>query len=115
MDSEHFADDTGEFFVTDRVRRDYEDNGYVLVRGILNQEEVGKLRTGFETSEDIIKNAVLRDDGEKGQAKLCIWNYAGNDIAGVVARSQKIAGTMQILMGGDEIYHYHSKVLYVII
>ena len=25
-------------------------------------------------------------------------------------RSQKVAGTMQQLLGGDEIYHYHSKV-----
>ena len=26
-------------------------------------------------------------------------------------RCQKVAGTMQALMGGDEIYHYHTKVL----
>ena len=41
---------------------------------------------------------------------MCMWNYAGNDILGMVARSQKIAGTAQELMGGDEVYHYHSKV-----
>ena len=26
------------------------------------------------------------------------------------SRSQKVAGTMQALLGGDEVYHYHSKV-----
>ena len=26
-------------------------------------------------------------------------------------RSQKVAGTMQALLGGDEIYHYHSKLM----
>jgi hypothetical protein len=27
-------------------------------------------------------------------------------------RSQKVAGTMQALLGGDEMYHYHSKVIF---
>ena len=26
-------------------------------------------------------------------------------------RSTKVAGTMQNLLGGDEIYHYHSKLM----
>ena len=29
----------------------------------------------------------------------------------VFHRSTKIAGTMQNLLGGDEIYHYHSKLM----
>ena len=37
-------------------------------------------------------------------------DYFEND-AYCFLRSQKIAGTMQTLMGGEEIYHYHSKVL----
>ena len=28
-----------------------------------------------------------------------------------VFRSQKVAGTMQALMGGHEVYHYHSKLM----
>ena len=26
-------------------------------------------------------------------------------------RCRKVAGTMQALLGGDEIYHYHSKLM----
>ena len=29
----------------------------------------------------------------------------------ITFRSQKVAGTMQALLGGDEIYHYHSKLM----
>ena len=29
-------------------------------------------------------------------------------------RSQKVAGTFQTLLGGDELYHYHAKVLLLI-
>ena len=31
-------------------------------------------------------------------------------LTNILFRSQKVAGTMQTLLGGDEIYHYHSKV-----
>ena len=27
-----------------------------------------------------------------------------------ISRCQKVAGTMQALLGGEEIYHYHTKV-----
>ena len=36
----------------------------------------------------------------KLSTNICLYTF----------RSQKVAGTMQSLMGGDEIYHYGSKV-----
>ena len=35
------------------------------------------------------------------KSNLCIYKF----------RSQKVAGTMQTLLGGHEIYHYHSKLM----
>ena len=34
----------------------------------------------------------------------------GNYSEVLLCRSQKVAGTVQALMGGDEFYHYASKV-----
>lgn len=112
MDSEHFVTgQQGEFYVTPEVQADYDNHGYVLVRGLINEDEMKKLKYALENSEDIRNNVQERSDGDGAISKLCLWNYAGNDVTGVMARCQKVAGTMQALMGGDEIYHYHTKLM----
>ena len=57
-----------------------------MVRGLLSNPETSKLRNFIETNEDIAKHSFGRDDGTGRIAKLCIWNYPGNDVTGVVAR-----------------------------
>lgn len=114
LDSEYFMSSNGDnddFYVTSEVKADFDKNGYIIVRGLLSPPEVERLRHCMENSEDIKRHAYGRNDGKGRQSKLCIWNFAGNDVTGVVARSQKVAGTMQQLLGGDEIYHYHSKLM----
>lgn len=37
-------------------------------------------------------------------------SYYTHNLFIVLYRCRKVFGTMQALMGGDEIYHYHSKV-----
>ena len=44
-------------------------------------------------------------------SRMCLWLYAGDDVSGVISRSEKIAGTMEALLGGEEIYHYHAKLM----
>ena len=44
------------------------------------------------------------------QVKMALWKHPGNDITGMIARAQKVAGTFEQLIGG-EVYHYHSKVM----
>ena len=80
------------------------------MRGLFSQDEMVKITDCVEKSEDIKKYSYGREDSKGRLSKMCMWNYAGNDILGIVARSQKVAGTAQDLMGGDEVYHYHSKV-----
>ena len=49
-------------------------------------EEISKLKDHFETHEDIQKHAYGRSDGNNRMSKLCIWNKAGDDLSGIVAR-----------------------------
>ena len=53
---------------------------------MLSNQEVERLRYCIETSEDIKNHAYGRNDGKGRQSRLCVWNYAGNDVTGVVAR-----------------------------
>ena len=90
----------GEFYVTAEVRASFEENGFILVRGLFDSEEVGKLRKCMEESQDIHTHAYGRSDGQGATSKLCVWNMPGDDVCGAAARTRKVAGTLQHLLGG---------------
>lgn len=78
--------DSGEFYVTSQVKAAFDDQGFVLVKQLFSPDEIKKLRECFESSEDIQKNSYGRSDGRNRVSRMCVWNQAGNDISGVVAR-----------------------------
>ena len=78
--------DTGSFYVTSQVLDQFNKHGYIIVRNLFSIEEISKLKDHFETHEDIQKHAYGRSDGNNRMSKLCIWNKAGDDLSGIVAR-----------------------------
>ena len=97
--------------ITEEERNNFVRHGFLIVKKLLDPDEVTKLRHCLEASQDIQDHAYGRSDGMGAASKLTIWNMAGDDVSGMVARSEKIAGTMETLLGGEEIYHYHSKLM----
>ncbi|XP_042869018.1 L-proline trans-4-hydroxylase-like isoform X2 [Penaeus japonicus] len=110
MSESEFSYDPASWSVTQQMVKAYEKNGYVLVRNMLSKAEIQKLRAAVESSKGIQRHAFGRSDGDR-KSRMCVWNHPGDDITGVLARSRRVAGTMQELMGGDEVYHYHSKLM----
>lgn len=47
------------------------------------------------TSKFVFDALMQSPDGLNHKTKRVIWNEPGNDITGIVARSQKIAGTAE--------------------
>jgi len=105
------SSDTGEFYVTPLVKAAFDKHGYILVRNLFTLDEVAKVKSYMEANSEIQNKAYGRSDGKGRRTKVSLWNRAVDDIGGVVARCQKVAGTMQALLGGEEIYHYHSKLM----
>ena len=95
----------------EEARKKFCSDGFLLVRGLLVPDEVSSLKKCLENSPDIQDHSYARADGLGSKSKLAVWNMAGDDISGLVARADKIAGTMETLLGGEEIYHYHSKLM----
>lgn len=108
-DASVFTYDEKTFAVTQSMMDAYNDNGYVLIRNVLNDAEMKKLKAALE-SPGIQKHAYNTSDGSK-DAKMVLWFHCGDDMTGAVASCEKIAGTMEKLMGGDEVYHFSSKLL----
>lgn len=89
-------------------RADYERDGYVIVRGLFDQEETGLLRAAIEGDPQIAAHFYDRKDAEGKATKMALWNHPGDSVYGLAARSTRVVDTMEAMLGG-EVYHYHSK------
>lgn len=96
--------------VTDAMRKAYNELGYVLIRGVLSPEEVKHVQSAVNNPEGVIKHHMGRSDG-KVVSKLSLWEHPGDDVTGILTRINKVAGTAEQLVGGDELYHYHTKLI----
>jgi ectoine hydroxylase len=83
-------------------------DGYLIVRRLFDKEETDILRNTAKADAAMEKNSYSVDDGKGAAIKLVLWNKAGENVYGTVARSHRIVNAMEQLLG-DEVYHYHSK------
>lgn len=65
------------------------------LRGMINTEELEKVRAALEDPEGVTKYKFCRSDGKNRANKLSLWNHPGRDVTGVLARTDKIAGTAE--------------------
>jgi len=83
-------------------------DGYVIVKSLFDAEETDILRQAARNDQALEQASRGLQDGEGGVTKLSLWNQAGDDVYGLVARSHRVVDAMEQLLGG-EVYHYHSK------
>jgi ectoine hydroxylase len=94
--------------LTPAQRADFERDGYVLVRGLFDEQETGLLRDAMEKDPAISGHFYNRADSTGAVTKMALWNHPGDSVYGLAARSERVVDTMTELLGG-EVYHYHSK------
>ena len=96
--------------LTDEQLKAYAEDGYLLVRGMLDPEEVEMLGRSAREDRVLDQHSFGRADGEGGTVRLSLWNHPTDTIYGMIARSESLVGRAeQILVG--EVYHYHSKMI----
>jgi len=94
--------------LSDQQLSEFSRDGYIIIRSFFDREEADILRQTAKADAAFNKHAHPLKDGEGGTAKLVLWNKAGEDIYGAVARCHRVVDAMEQLLG-DEVYHYHSK------
>ena len=99
------------FSVSREIKKSFACNGFVIIKNILSQEEVAKLLDFYESSKEVNQHLYGHDDGLEKKTKVSCWSYAGDDIGGMVSRSEKIVTTFEDLLDGGECYHYNSKLM----
>src|SRR5690348_221969 len=90
--------------------KEYEQNGFVLEKGMFGAEEIDLLRRAAKEDRGLDQHSYGRGDGEGGVVRLSLWNHPGETLYGMFARCESIVNTAETLLGG-EVYHYHSKMI----
>ena len=96
--------------IADDLVASYHEDGYVLIKSMLDAEETGLLSRAAREDRILDQHSFGRGDGEGGTIRLSLWNHPTDTIYGMIARSESVVGTAEKLLG-DEAYHYHSKMI----
>lgn len=91
--------------------RSFHDDGYLVIEGLLDAEEVDLLGRIARADRAAEQSAVARRDGAGGTIRLSVGNTLGDDVQAAIVRGRRIVGKMETLLG-DEVYHYHHKTIY---
>lgn len=96
--------------ISDKEARSYQEDGYVLIKGMLDADEIELLGRAAREDRVLDQHSYGRADGEGGTVRLSLWNHPTDTIYGKVARSESIVNSAEKLLEG-EVYHYHSKMI----
>jgi ectoine hydroxylase-related dioxygenase (phytanoyl-CoA dioxygenase family) len=83
-------------------------DGYLFVEQFLDAEETRLLQQACRADSLLQQQAMRVMDASGRRTNLSLWNHPGNDIYGMIARSERMVNAVERLLG-DEVYHYHSK------
>ncbi|XP_071115668.1 L-proline trans-4-hydroxylase-like [Haliotis cracherodii] len=101
---------TCPFVATDDMKQGFDEAGFVIIRGLLDKDEVVKLTKAAETNTAFSQHAFNLDDNEGRKSRMVAWDHPGDDVTGILSRSARIVRTCEKLLG-DEVYHYHGKLM----
>ncbi|XP_071157064.1 L-proline trans-4-hydroxylase-like [Mytilus edulis] len=96
------------FTLTDQMYNDYHENGYLIIRNMLDKEEINKIEKCV-TGEKFMENKYSLEDKDNKIIRV-VWRHPGTDVTGIVSRSEKIVSSCEKLLDG-EVYHYHAKLI----
>jgi len=88
----------------------YHDEGYVLLPGLLSDEEVTLLRETAQSDQAIAEHSYELRDATGRLTRLALWYTPGDDVFGLLSRSDRLVTAVETLLGGP-VGHYHSKVM----
>jgi ectoine hydroxylase-related dioxygenase (phytanoyl-CoA dioxygenase family) len=88
----------------------FEQQGFVVVPGLLDSDEVQRLAETARSDLSMESQATARSDASGRQTVLTVRDALGDDLYSRLARLQRIVSAMTEFLG-DEVYHYHHKLM----
>lgn len=98
--------------LSDEQIREYHQNGYLIVSGLLSREEVTKLHDIAVHDAAMLHHAFDLNDQSGKRTRLSLWYKPGNDAYGLLTRSRRMVDAVNDLLEGDgAVCHFHSKLM----
>ena len=90
----------------------YHRDGYVIVPQFFSANEVSKLYRIATEDAAISKNSYDLNDQTGKKTRLALWFTPGDDIYGLLTRSERMVRSVdQLLDGKAPVCHFHSKLM----
>ena len=91
-------------------RRQYEVEGFVIVRQMFSSEEVSVLLRTVATDQLVRNHVMPMVDASGRKSQVTLWNRALNNTYGHFARGRRWVEAATGLIG-EPVYHFHSKLM----
>ena len=99
------------FELTVEQLEQFDDDGYVILDELLDEEEVDLLSQIARADHQLTQDVASRGDGEGGAIDLVVRNEVEADtIYGAILSSESLVNAVETVLG-DEVYHYHHKMI----
>jgi len=99
-----------EFTLSPEQVNNFLADGYLVIPNLLDAEET-ELLLAAAIADPMMKENVFDVSDRKGQtSQMTLWNHPGDDLWGMVSRSNRIVDSIEKLLDG-EVYHYHLKLI----
>ncbi|CCH00394.1 Phytanoyl-CoA dioxygenase domain-containing protein 1 [Fibrella aestuarina BUZ 2] len=95
----------------------FNEDGYLIIKGFLNADEVEKLYTVAIEDSAVSQHAINVNDSSGKRSKLSLWYKPGNDVFGLLTRSQQLVDSVDKLLDRNAdgsqagVCHFHSKLM----
>ena len=90
----------------------YNQDGYLILKGFLNSAEISKLYQIAIDDKAMSHNAINVNDSTGKRSKLSLWYKPGDDVYGLLTRSESLVNSVNKLLDGDSaVCHFHSKLM----
>ena len=100
------------FQLTEKQIESYHRDGYLIIPGFFNKEEVIKLHSVAIGDDAMKTNSMDLNDQSGKKTKLALWFTPGDDVYGLLARSERMVNAVNKLLDGSApVCHYHSKLM----
>jgi ectoine hydroxylase-related dioxygenase (phytanoyl-CoA dioxygenase family) len=86
-------------------------DGYLLLEGVLDEQEVGALLAAAELGEGLEGTIHASKDGAGRDSVVAIWSELAADIWSAACSHPSIVNTVRTLLG-EEVGFYHAKLMF---
>jgi len=87
---------------------DFRRDGYVMVRGLFNRDEVNIINHVVNSDASIAAAVYGRKDQSGSITELALWRDLGDDVFAGIARSARVVDSLERVLDGD-IHFFHAK------